>query len=106
MTDEQVEYGLAMLGGIENALSRIADKIVTQEDEITRLTDRLETEKCISETQQAEIGRLRDALEIEKCISVDTIAKLDSRISELEAQLDAGYCPDCQCGRCWRINDE
>jgi len=89
MTDEQVEYGLAMLGGIENALSRIADKIVTQEDAIERLEGRLEVEKGISETQQDEIERLRDALEIEKCISVDTIAKLDSRISELEADLDS-----------------
>jgi len=99
MTNEQVEYGLAMLGGIENALSRIADKIVTQEGAIERLEGRLEVEKGISETQQDEIERLRDAREIEQCISADRIAKL-------EAQLDAGYCPDCQCGRCWRINDE
>ena len=90
MTDEQVEYGLAMFGGIENALSRIADKIEAQEDEVQRLSDRLEIEKSISETQQAEIRRLRDALEIEKCISVDTIAKLDSNIERLNRIID-GY---------------
>jgi len=122
MTNEQAEYGLAKLDGIEAALERIADKIVPQKDGIERLSHRLEVERSISETQQDEIERLKDALEIEKCISADLIAKLDGDIEQLNVIIDGyerrshepeiirsgreEYCPDCQCDRCWRADDE